>query len=154
MSEFLETLKLRMAEAQRRFQEAAGKLQAAQAESNAAAQEFTSWQKAVEVETRREATNQGIATVEPPAATKPVTTQDQGPGPEINQTQLIRDVIQNGNGLTPTEVWNAVKGDIGRRGYMYAVLGRLKDREEVTVRRGKYYPKIVKPGVQEGQMIQ
>jgi putative SOS response-associated peptidase YedK len=55
LSDFLNTLKERFADAQRRLQFATARLQQAQQEHAAVTQEFGSWQNAINVETRREA---------------------------------------------------------------------------------------------------
>jgi hypothetical protein len=57
MSQFLETLKARLADAQQRLQTANQKLHIAQQEQQAAMTEFSSWQNAVVVEHRRENPN-------------------------------------------------------------------------------------------------
>jgi hypothetical protein len=54
VSQFLDTLKARLADAQQRLQVAQQTLQKAQLEHNAVMQEYGSWQNAVAVETRRE----------------------------------------------------------------------------------------------------
>ncbi len=54
MSQFLDTLKERFADAQRRLQIAQTRLQQIQAEHQAVTQEFVSWQNAINAESRRE----------------------------------------------------------------------------------------------------
>jgi len=139
MNEFLETLKSRMVEAQRRLQETTLKLQTAQAEHSAANAEALSWQKAVEVETKRTIAFDGAGReLLPLRPIQQVATEAEPTS--NNQTAMIRQMLQqHATGMTPTEIWNAAKGQMKRRSYLYAVLQRLKDREQVTVRRGKYY---------------
>ena len=40
--------------------------------------------------------------------------------------------------MTPSDLWKQVKAQFTHRPYLYSALKRLKDRDEVTVRRGKY----------------
>ncbi len=56
---------------------------------------------------------------------------------------MIRSVLrQHPNGITPAEIWREVKDNVGRA-YVYSVLKRLKDRKQVTERRGKYFLQII-----------
>ncbi|MCU1335335.1 MAG: hypothetical protein JWO19_916 [Bryobacterales bacterium] len=129
--------------------------------------EVASWQKTIESETRRmeaqakqaqqqatQATPAAPATItQTPAAAQPrpeatpeATHESNASAGDINKTELIRELLQqNSNGMTPAEVWRAVKEQIPRRSYVYSVLGRLKDRDQVSVnRRGKYFFRIPK----------
>jgi hypothetical protein len=142
MSAFLETLKERFATAQKRVQEAVMRLQAAQTEQQAAAQEAASLNYLLQLETQREAaaaqgTDNPIPVAGEPKAVPPVQQS------ELNKTDLIREQLrQHPNGLRPAEVWNAIKDQIPQRSYVYAVLGRLKSREQATWKRGKYYFRV------------
>jgi hypothetical protein len=134
MSTFLETLKARMADSETRLQEAQRKLNSAQREHDLAAKECASWQTAVEIETRKSA----------PAAPaqftlqQPADEEDKDEG--ANKTEMIRDVLRkHPAGATPADVWKALQGQIKQRNYVYSVLKRLKDRNKVTTRRGKYF---------------
>ena len=165
MNGFLDTLKIRMTDSQRRLHEATQRLQAAQAEHQAAAQEAASWQNAVQAEARREAYAAALAQAKsgqvtptlPTAATAvpvaaPVTAPAQAPSPpsaepDLNKSELIRQVLRdNPGGLTPVEVWRKLNNQITNRNYVYSVLGRLKDREQVTVKRGKYAYRVIPKG--------
>jgi hypothetical protein len=62
--------------------------------------------------------------------------------PETNKTEMIREVLrQHTNGITPAQVWINVKDKVGRN-YVYSVLKRMKDKDEVKERRGKYYLQV------------
>jgi hypothetical protein len=152
---FLELLKAKIVEAEARFikagealkegtpeyQTATQKFQRLQGEHQAASQEFNSLKILIDSETRKEAALQSPLTagvIKPPPTPVPEPIE-----PDLNKTAIIRDVLrQHPTGMTPGEVWRIVKNQIPRRNYVYAVLGRLKDREQVTVRRGKYYFRI------------
>jgi hypothetical protein len=157
MSTFLDTLKDRLAESSKRYQEvserfkiaqtehqnATAKLQKTQAEYTTLGQEFGSWQKAVEVETRKEQAAALTAGIPP----SPEAEQKSSPpvsqaaiAPEVNKTDLIREVLQqHPGGMIPADVWKAAKTHIPDRTYVYSVLKRLKDRGEISVKRGKYF---------------
>ena len=72
MSQFLEMLKARFADAQQRLQVATANLQKAQLEHQAVMQEFGSWQNAIAVESRREQQQQ-ILPAPPAQPAKAVT---------------------------------------------------------------------------------
>jgi hypothetical protein len=184
MSQFLDTLKARLADAQQRFQIAAQKLQQAQAEHNAAMAEYTSWQNAFVAETKRE--NPHIQTVvmqpgqpgQPPRIVQQVVHQPQqvqrivggvattmptvGPPPppqaasgdQINKTDLIRDVLRQ----HPNGITPA---DVWRqvkeqigRAYVYSVLNRLKATKQVSERRGKYFLLVIAKTEEEKENTQ
>lgn len=151
MNDFIETLKVRQQEAQKRLQMAQQRLALAQAENNAATQEYNSWNFALAIEmqkVQREAVAAEAAKqVGPPAPARglnnwPVTstaTATPTPAPEINKTGLVRDALrQNPAGMTPNEIWKQLKTQINDHAYIYSVLKRLRDRKEVTKKRGKY----------------
>jgi hypothetical protein len=151
MDTFLETLKLRHTESQRRMQIAQQKLTAAQAEYQAASQEFGAWNFALATENHRaelaktngatwiegnhakQITNQPA---EPPVEPPPIATKTD----TNNKTELVRTFLQqHPTGVTPSDLWTALKSQLGYRAYVYSVLKRLKDKDEVHERRGKYY---------------
>jgi hypothetical protein len=155
MSQFLEQLKARLADSQQRLQSAQQALVKAQNEHQAVMQEYSSWQNAVSVETRREEATKHISAVTTVEITpriisaglslpKPhVPAQEPKAESDVNKTTLIREVLrQNPNGITPANLWRAVKDRIARP-YVYSVLKRLKDRKQVTERRGKYFLLVV-----------
>jgi hypothetical protein len=157
MSEFLEKLKLRLAEAQQRHGQATARLQAAQAEHQAATQDFASWQNAVRTETLREQQATAVKTLhvsiadttsEPtnaPATVSATNTVREEP----NKTDAIRQILRShSDGLHPVDIWKRIGSQFTHRAYMYSVLKRLKDRQEVCVKRGKYFIKAM-PKIEE-----
>jgi hypothetical protein len=161
MSDFLETLKLRFADAQQRLQISQQNLQRVQHEHAQITAEFSSWQNAVAVETRKEqqaaaaqsvamnrivaaAINATAAPLALSSASVPATPcQTRSEDPEMNKTTLIREVLrQHPNGVTPVDVWKEVKDRVARP-YVYSVLKRMKDKKQVAVRRGKYFLAVV-----------
>jgi hypothetical protein len=142
--------------AQRAHQGATQYLQATQGEYNIAVQELNGLQVTIGAISRRDelSAKADAVTVQPTPVTIPVATatlaptntetqipdKSQSDESSVNKTEIIRDVLRaHPNGLTPVEIWRSVKEHILRRSYVYAVLGRLKDRDQVTVRRGKYF---------------
>ncbi len=157
--------------AQAEYQAVAQKFQVIQHRFQALTAEHQSWAKAVEVETRREAaeraaqeagqrpfefTVQAVGTAKGPSNAVGVSAPSEPPKSEhaehgdhassVNKTDLVRDQLrQHPTGLLPVEVWRAVKEQIPNRGYVYSVLSRLKDRDQVSIRRGKYYLRVPPP---------
>lgn len=157
MSNFIEHIRTRLAECQKKVMETNQALQSANLAHQAAMQDFQGWQRVLEAESKHE----GIPPPPPaqvqmpsirmmvqpihqlqtaPSASPQPTNQEPMGAPEANKTEIIRDLLQrNLGGLTPAEIWHAVKNEIPRRNYVYAVLGRLKERDHVGTRRGRYY---------------
>jgi hypothetical protein len=142
MNQFLDELKARLAEVQKRLQVAQQKAQAAQLELQAVTQEFNSLQYLANVEANRN----------PESAGTPITinvgsriAQPALPqASETNKTETIRELLrQHPTGMTPTDIWKEVKGQMAHRPYLYSILKRLKDKDEVAVRRGKYFVKML-----------
>lgn len=152
MSTFLDTLRQRMTEAQSRAASAQKALQDAQNEHTSAMRDYESWSRAFEAESKREGISVAKTVMVEISTKSPDATTEDAEGTERNKTELIRDVIkQHPAGVTPGEIWSTVKNQIPRRNYVYAVLGRLKDRDQVSVRNGKYRIKIV-PAKENGEI--
>ena len=135
MSQLIERLKEGFAEVQKRQTEIGERWRAVQAEWNAVSAEVTGYAKVIELETKREL--EQAATL--PPIEGPPTREEHQTEQDSNQTQLVRDALAaHPGGLTPAQVWGAVKGKVTRRTYVYSVLKRLKDRKQVTEKRGKY----------------
>ena len=146
MSDFLEKLKMDLADAQKRHQGMAVRLQALQIEYQALSQEVNSYTKIVEVQTRKE---QGIA-VSGTATVKPtvrvsgiqitqVPRSGTGASEETNKTELVRELLrQHPTGMTGGELWNAVKDKFPHRQYVYSVLKRLKKKGDIAQKRKKF----------------
>ncbi len=153
MSVFLEELKTRLTDAGRRLQAAQQKTAIAQAELQAVTQEYSSLQHLANVEAARSQQSAGT----PITAT--VNSRIADPAlPQVsdtNKTETIRELLrQHPAGMTPTDIWKEVKGQMAHRPYLYSILKRLKDRDEVCVRRGKYIVKMMpKPEEGKGQTM-
>jgi hypothetical protein len=162
MSDFLEKLRERHADAQKRLTVAQLALQKAQQEHANVAAEFNSWNFALAAEQRREqaeaAARQGpsptiVASTGRPQTPVPVPTHapaqsllpgntSANGGAEQNKTNLIRESLQrHPAGMKPVEVWKEVRDQVARP-YVYSVLSRMKEKKQVIVRRGKYFLQI------------
>jgi len=161
-SSFLETIKTRITDAQKRWQEAQQKLQAVQQEFQVAQLELTHWQGAMQAEMRR--TGQlpptpappqpqpspqpriiaqgGVVHTDSPAPNVVVVSANSQPlrrNPEpqsdVNKTELVREILrQHPTGMSPAEIWETLKDEMSRD-YIYAVLKRLKDRNQIVFQR-------------------
>jgi len=141
-----DTARERHAAAQKRFQEA-------QAELQAATNDFSIWNQAVLLETREEEKRiaashekqillpQVIASA--PESTIPEPEAEAAPEDTLNKTELVREIIRKHQaGLTAGDVWKTAKGHIASRAYLYSILKRLRDRDEIMMRRKKYMMKL------------
>ena len=171
MLERLEKSKERLANAHRL-------MQAAQAEFQAASSEHTVWNSAIgllarEEERLRTESNQkqipmdlpGLEQVAAqPAPQQPIqSTESRIPVVQsavvANKTEKVREVLRaNEHGLSTGSIWLLVRDYFTSRAYLYAVLKRLRDSDEVCVRRGKYVlkakPDGIKGGTQGEMMLQ
>jgi hypothetical protein len=154
MSQLIERLKEGFVDAQKRQAEVGERWKAVQAEWNAVSTEVSGYAKVIELETKREL--ERAATL--PPVEGPPTQAEQRIDQDANQTQLVRDALANHpGGLTPAQVWGAVKGKVTKRTYVYSILKRLKDRKQVVEKRGKYClpptPKV-EEGVEQTPTLQ
>jgi len=142
----LDRLKIGLAEAQTRHAENTKRHQAVTAEWQATNAEVLGYQKVIELETKRELEKAAGA----PQMQGPASKAEHEAERESNKTQLVRDALALHPGLSPAQVWGAVKTRIGNRTYVYSILKRLKDRKQIVERRGKYYlpevPKVAAEG--------
>ena len=71
----------------------------------------------------------------------------------ISKTEAVRELLrEHPAGLTSPDLWKGfqIKVPNTERAYLYSVLKRLRDKDEVMVRRGKYMLKI-KPSEIKGE---
>jgi hypothetical protein len=148
MKTILDTIKTRLADAQNRLLQSKQRVAEAQEEYQSANLAVTTWQNALEFETRQEdrhASN-SQATLDADlgfAATAVVVRhrpESRSVTTEMNRTDLVRELIRRTpNGIRPADLWHEVSGAIAHRPYLYSILKRLKDRNDIYERRGKYY---------------
>ena len=80
-------------------------------------------------------------------------------GAAINKTEKVREILsEHEAGVTPAGIWTEVKDHFSTRAYLYAILKRLRDNDEVSIRRGKYLlkpkPVAMNPAEQEASIFQ
>jgi hypothetical protein len=158
MPSIQDELKARLSEAQNRMTENAQKLQQVQQEFSSAQIDYNVWRAALEAETRKAQDLNNAPTVDQPTSTGIATspapsliieslknendeenTEPSSASESMNKTEIIRGLLrQNPGGLTPPQIWSCVSAQFKHRPYMYSVLKRLKDRDEISFRRNKY----------------
>jgi hypothetical protein len=148
MKDYVETARMRLGAAEQAHKESAAELQAAASDfaiwNNAytlAQKEREKWQAEAR-ETQLPMDLPGVAeakdTAKDDASEEPVSQ------PEINKTDKVREVLGlHVSGITPAQLWGAVKVFDVSRPYLYSVLKRLRDNDEVSVRKGGKY--VLKP---------
>lgn len=150
MESIIQELQKRIADAEKRVNDAGLTLQEADKAYHAAISEFHVWRSALDAETRSQNSSQAVfagmeelvspvlaAAAETGAANIEKADSVQTGG--INKTELIRTLLrQNPAGLTPPQIWEQVADQFKHRPYLYSVLKRLKDHDEVVTRRNKY----------------
>jgi len=159
MSEFLENLKVRHAEAQKRFLAKQQEVNRVNAEFQAVAQEFNAWQTLLNLETRKEqvaAVATTVAANSPAPTVPPTLAVNSTPAPagvvvtsvgvrnEENKTEIVRDLLRQASpgSMSAADIWEAIRNRVSNRAYLYSVLSRMKDKGEVGVKRGRYFFKF------------
>lgn len=147
MVSVLDELKMRQAEAVERLQKANLEFQQAQAKLQAAQQEANIWTGAVQVESRNQEQRQTVQAPKTPATAlsapstitpAPTEPANQSGSSDVNKTEVVRELLRHRpTGMTPAELWDEVKGQM-THAYLYSILKRLKDRDQVSVKRKKY----------------
>lgn len=140
---FLDEVKTRMEDAQRRAHEISTRLQEIQQQHQSVMQELASYQKIVQLETIRLQSEEQQQLI-PQVSVIPIAQPLQRPlieaADEINKTEAIRELLRSHpTGMTPSQIWQTMKSQVTHRQYIYSVLKRLKDKRQVTERRGRYY---------------
>jgi len=173
MPSILEELRNRLIEAKQRVDDTARKLELAEQAHNAASNDFAVWRAALDSEMREhqvelEATKANQPILEgftPQDIENPLIIPDGNPktnteaprtlaSETVNKTEIIRALLRkNPTGLTPPEIWSHVGDQFKHRPYMYSVLKRLKDRDEISFRRNKYVIRQ-QPEISDSTMMQ
>jgi len=176
MAKILEEIQTRLAEAQKQLTEATQVLTQAQQKHQAATHNFSVWNAAAQIEQREEQLRQAQATekqlqlptvspktepMTPSVAAASITTSmlsdqlsDNTQTP--NKTEIVRNLLkQHPTGMSAVDIWKEVGEQFTHRPYLYSVLKRLRDRQEIVKRRGKYCLTIIpKPeGVKEQSVV-
>jgi hypothetical protein len=171
MNNILADLKDRLEIAKARLASAQAKHAAATAELNAAAGEHNAWNAAVAFEIREQERISAEAAKEQmplpvvgnlssaaasPTATSVAPEVSNAPEP-VNKTELVREALRlHHAGMTAGDLWKRFQGQISSRPYLYSILKRLRDKDEVSLRRGKYVlkPKPIEVKADAGMEVQ
>jgi hypothetical protein len=153
MAKIIEELQARVTDAQRQLAESAQVFQVAQQKHQAAQHNFNVWNMALQVEQRDEQLRQAKATEKQlhfptanpkaeamPAATVAAAPEQPPDNPEaLNKTDSVRNLLrQHPTGMSAVDIWKEVGAQFIHRPYLYSVLKRLRDRDEIIKRRNKY----------------
>jgi hypothetical protein len=166
MSTVLDGLKERLEGAKVRLSAAQQRHQASQLELNAATAEHNVWNAAYTIELREDEKRTAAAQENQMSLpevqrielirvqsidtnriqsidTNPHEQSDGGEAP-VNKTDLVRDALRaHATGLTPADLWKALGKHFTSKAYLYSILKRLRDHDEVVLKRsGKY---VLKP---------
>jgi hypothetical protein len=154
MAKILEEIQTRLAEAQKQLAEATQSLTLAQQKHQAAQHNFNVWNMAFQVEQRDEQLKQAVAIEKqselPLSGTKPQSVsplavieqhiEQQADNSESpNKTDVVRNLLkQHPSGMSAVDIWKEVGAQFNHRPYLYSVLKRLRDRNEIAKRRNRY----------------
>lgn len=149
MAKILEEIQARLVEAQKRLAETTQALQTAQQAHQIATQNFNVWNMALQIEQREEQLRQAAATEQQPelplstpkpaASIVPPIEHSVDTSEAINKTDVVRNLLkQHPTGMSAVDIWKEVGAQFAHRPYLYSVLKRLRDRDEVIKRRNKY----------------
>jgi len=158
MTKIIEELQARVADSKLRLDLATKAFQMYQGSFQQAQQDHSIWTNALQAEMRDEQRRAALAT----EIQLPLPTEQPQPKPErenyanavldtveemseqFNKTDAVRDLLRrHPTGMTAVDIWNEVREEFKHRPYLYSVLKRLRDREEIIKRRNKYCLKLI-----------
>ena len=149
---FLEGVENNLAESKKSYQEAQQKASVAQLAFQGAQNELNIWTGAANaIKVRLTRLREQVQQEQPTSPDKPITNllasatstlraiaESSNGSQDVNKTEMIRAVLRrHPAGITPAELWQELNGEVSRD-YVYAVLKRLKDRDQISYRRKKY----------------
>ena len=151
MAKILQEIQTRLAEAHKQLAEATQVLATAQQKHASAQHNFNVWNAAAQLEQRDEQLRQATATeaqselplsTTNPAPLASITSPIEQPADAsetLNKTDVVRNLLkQHPTGMSAVDIWKEVGAQFTHRPYLYSVLKRLRDREEIIKRRNKY----------------
>lgn len=149
--DFLEELIVRHQESQKKMGEAQKAMQEAQARFQSVAQEHNSLLHLINLERAlRAKASEGQQEIFPKESKPEVVAI-----PPENQTDVVRALIkQHPDGIRPTDMWKTLRTQIKHRAYFYSILKRLRDRDEVIFRRGRYLLKITPKSAEQAGSVE
>jgi hypothetical protein len=153
MIPILQELQTRSEDAKKHLEEATKAFQVAQQALQIAQTNFNIWNSAFQIELREEQQRKASAEANqlplpaPKPEPLPAIAEDVEVGDDaseaINKTDVVRHLLHDHPaGMTAIEIWKQVGSMFKHRPYLYSVLKRLRDRDEVVMRRKKYCLKL------------
>jgi len=162
MSTILDSLKERLELAKARLLTAQERYQAAGAELQSATNDYNIWSAAINVEMREEEKRLAVShekqistnlaeSESHPIDVSSITIEDNSESPSagngVSKTDLVREMLRkHAAGITAAGLWTELQDRISSRAYLYSILKRLRDKDEVFIRRKKY---LLKPKLLE-----
>ena len=140
MNVLIQHLRNRIEEKKKELEDADRKLHEVQTWRETVARDLEGYERAVAAESRR---NGHEPTVEAKS-----TNQDSigAPDPQGNKTDFVRFLLSSRSdlGITPSQIYLHFQKENVKmhRNYVYSMLKRLAENDEVEVRNGKYFPKV------------
>jgi len=147
MTKITDQLQMRVAESKERLDKAEKEFKIAQLAFQTAQQDHNVWNLALQAEVRDEQRKNASAseqqlplpTVKPQPAAIVAPEQPVDSSEVLNKTDIVRNLLkQHPTGMSAVDIWKEVGAQFNHRPYLYSVLKRLRDREEVIRRRSKY----------------
>ena len=163
MTKIIDELQVRVAESKERLDKADKEFKLAQVAFQTAQQDHNVWNLALQAETRDEQRKAAVATEQQMplsgiVRSEPAAAIDQSPdNAEIsNKTDAVRSLLkQHPAGMSAVDIWNEVRSQFPHRPYLYSVLKRLRDRQEIVKRRNRYcLTALTKPEGREQSLVQ
>ncbi|MGA2967079.1 MAG: hypothetical protein ABSD64_12770 [Terriglobales bacterium] len=156
MNKIMEDLEARVAASKQRLDEATKTFQTAQQAYQVAQQDHNVWSLALQAEVRDEQRRDAAATEKqselplstakpsPPSSIVAPIEQSVDSPESLNKTDAVRNLLrQHSTGMSAVDIWKEVGAQFKHRPYLYSVLKRLRDRDEVIMRRNKYFLKFI-----------
>jgi len=156
MAKILEEIQTRLASAQKQLTEATQVLIAAQQKQQVAQHNFNIWNAAAQIEQREEQLRQAAATEKQsvlplpgtklePSASIPLPAESPVEASEPpNKTDVVRNLLkQHPAGMSAVDIWKEVGEQFTHRPYLYSILKRLRDRQEIVKRRTRYFLTVI-----------
>jgi len=157
MTKIVDELQLRVADAKKHLDIVTQTFQTVQQALQTAQHTYNVWNLALQVEQRDEQLRQskanekqlqlpttapGVAPAPAPLAsvTAPIASEQPADNSEaLNKTEVVRTLLrQHPAGMSAVDIWKEIGAQFNHRPYLYSVLKRLRDREEIVKRRNKY----------------
>jgi hypothetical protein len=157
MTKITDELQIRVAESKERLDKAEKDFKVAQAAFQTAQQDHNVWSLALQAEARDEQRKNAAATerqlplpsVKPQSVAAVVSEQPIDNSEALNKTDVVRNLLrQHPTGMSAVDIWKEVGAQFNHRPYLYSVLKRLRDRNEIVKRRNKYCLTVI-PKVEE-----